>query len=126
MFKVIIAGGRDFEASSEDLYKIDKLLSKYSAPKGEVPMFKGLIMVTGTAKGADQIPYYYNSWHGVPIKEFPAEWDKYGKSAGYRRNVEMAEYADALIAFWDGKSKGTKHMIDIAKSKGLEVRVVRY
>ena len=57
---------------------------------------------------------------------FPADWKKYGKSAGYVRNSEMAEVAESLIAFWDGKSRGTKNMIDIAKNKGLKVRIVNY
>ena len=73
--------------------------------------------MTGCARGADQIPYEYNniinSNREIPIKEFPADWDKFGKSAGYVRNREMAEYCDAAIIIWDGKSKGTKHMIDI-------------
>ena len=53
--------------------------------------------------------------HGVPLQHFPAYWDKYGKSAGFIRNAEMGEYADALIAFWDGVSPGTKHMIQTMK-----------
>ena len=57
---------------------------------------------------------------------FPADWDKYGKAAGYKRNGEMARNADALIAFWDGKSRGTKHMIDLAKKYDLQARVVMY
>lgn len=57
---------------------------------------------------------------------FKADWDKHGKAAGFKRNTEMAKYADALIAFWDGKSKGTKHMIDTAKSHNLKVRVIAY
>ena len=66
------------------------------------------------------------------LSRFPADWDKYGKSAGYRRNVEMAKFAiedqnkGLLIAFWDGKSRGTKWMIDIAKRYGLDVEVVQY
>lgn len=56
----------------------------------------------------------------------PADWDKHGKSAGYKRNEEMARNADALIAFWDGKSKGTKHMIDIARECNLPARIVKY
>ena len=125
-FKVIIAGGRDFDHWKKDsgnfankyLLKIDKILS--NIPENEIEM------VTGCAKGADQIPYYFKTWHGYPLKEFPANWSKYGKSAGYIRNKEMAEYADALIAFWDGKSKGTKHMIGLAKKYNLKVRIVRY
>ena len=57
---------------------------------------------------------------------FPADWDKYGKAAGYKRNEEMARNADALIAFWDGKSRGTKHMIDLAKKYDLQARIVMY
>ena len=52
-----------------------------------------------------------------------ADWETYGKSAGYRRNVDMAESADALVALWDGVSNGTKHMINIARQKGLRVHV---
>jgi len=80
-------------------------------------------VVSGTAKGADQMGEFWADLHDIPVARFPAEWVKYGKSAGYRRNVEMADYADALIAVWDGESRGTKHMIDIAEEKGLEVFV---
>ncbi|WP_276914036.1 DNA cytosine methyltransferase [Aneurinibacillus aneurinilyticus] len=59
-------------------------------------------------------------------RQYVADWDKYGNSAGYIRNREMAQSADALMAFWDGKSPGTKHMIDLAKEYGLSVIVVRY
>lgn len=62
----------------------------------------------------------------IPVIHFPANWDKHGKSAGHIRNAEMAKYADALVAFWDGKSKGTKGMIDYATRCNLRVKVVRY
>ena len=57
---------------------------------------------------------------GYKIKEFPAKWGQYGKRAGYLRNEEMANYATHCICFWDGESKGTKHMIDIAEREKLE------
>ena len=76
------------------------------------------------APGVDTLAVRWANYHGYPLKEFPADWNKYGKAAGYRRNVEMAEYADLLIAFWDGKSPGTKHMIDIMKSKGKHGKIV--
>jgi alkanesulfonate monooxygenase SsuD/methylene tetrahydromethanopterin reductase-like flavin-dependent oxidoreductase (luciferase family) len=60
---------------------------------------------------------------GVKVARFPADWDTYGKRAGYLRNEQMAEYADALFAIWDGESKGTKHMIDIMLSKKKPVYV---
>ena len=60
------------------------------------------------------------------MEVFLANWNKFGKSAGFRRNEQMAEVADALIDFWDGKSNGTKHMIEIMENKKLLVRVVNY
>ncbi len=80
-------------------------------------------VVSGRARGVDQLGEQYARQNGIPIKEFPAKWNRYGKSAGYRRNTEMAEYADALIALWDSKSKGTEHMINLARDKGLFVVV---
>lgn len=57
----------------------------------------------------------------MPVDRFPAQWDRDGKSAGYKRNVVMAILSDALIALRDGKSRGTKHMIEEAKRRGLRV-----
>jgi hypothetical protein len=80
-------------------------------------------VVSGTARGVDKLGEGYAIKHCIPLTRFPANWDKHGKSAGYIRNSQMADYADSLIALWDGKSKGTKHMIDDAKKKGLNVFV---
>lgn len=112
MKKVIIAGSRDFHDFELLEAECDRILGD---EKVEI--------VSGRARGADRLgeTYAYNKGH--KIKTFEADWDKYGKAAGYKRNAEMAEYADVLIAFWDGLSKGTKHMIDLAKEKGLIVHV---
>ena len=89
-------------------------------------------IISGTARGADQFGEQFAKEENYLLSRFPADWDKYGKSAGYRRNVEMAKFAiedqnkGLLIAFWDGKSSGTKWMIDIANQYGLDVEVVRY
>ncbi len=80
-------------------------------------------VISGTASGADQMGEWWANRNSVPCRKMPADWNKYGKSAGYKRNVEMANVADALIAIWDGKSPGTRHMINIAKSKELKVHV---
>ena len=64
--------------------------------------------------------------HGLQIKRFPADWNQFGRSAGIRRNVDMAQNADALIAFWNGYSHGTKHMIKTAIQRKINVKVVRY
>lgn len=78
------------------------------------------------ARGADRLGEKYAKEHGYKVLYFPADWDIDGKSAGFIRNVKMAENADALVAFWDGKSVGTKHMIETAQNKGLAVRIKRY
>ena len=83
-------------------------------------------IVSGCARGADTLGKKYANDHNIPVKKFPAEWNKYGRSAGYIRNTEMADYADILVAFWDGKSLGTKHMIDTATKKGLIVYTIKY
>ena len=85
-----------------------------------------LEIVSGMARGADSQAVDFAFVHMLTLHEYPAEWDKYGKSAGYRRNEDMAKNADALIAFWDGVSKGTKHMIDLAHKYKLRVVVVKF
>ena len=112
--KVIIAGARTFNDYNLLCQKCNHALSLQSE----------IEIVSGTANGADKLGERYAIEKGYPIRQFPADWDKFGKGAGYRRNEEMAKYADALIAFWDGKSKGTKHMIDLAKSYKLKVKVI--
>ncbi len=78
---------------------------------------------SGCANGVDKLGEQWAVKNEKQLLLYPADWNKYGKKAGYLRNIKMAKYADALIAIWDGKSKGTKHMIDIAKKKGLKVYV---
>ena len=73
------------------------------------------------ARGVDFLGGLWAHNRGIPVAEFPADWDKYGKRAGYLRNEEMARNAEALIAIWNGKSPGTKHMIDIAHKSNLKV-----
>ena len=114
--KVIIAGGRGFNDYDLLCRKADKILSRQSE----------IEIVSGAARGADKLGERYADERGYTIKRFPADWGTFGKKAGYMRNEDMAEYADALIAFWDGTSKGTKHMIDIARNNDLKVRVITY
>lgn len=109
--KTIIAGSRDCTDKQE-------LLTALANCK-----WKPTTVISGTARGADRLGEIWANEFNIPCELFPAEWDRYGKSAGYRRNEQMADNAEALIALWDGTSKGTKHMIDIAKHKGLRVYV---
>ena len=93
----------------------DKIIAGYS-----------IVIVSGGCAGADLLGERYAKENGYSIDRYPAEWQKYGRKAGIMRNAVMADNADALIAYWDGISRGTKNMIDEARKKGLAVRVKRY
>lgn len=114
--RVIIAGGRDLPICVYAIERVKKLLNKLEKDSTE--------LVTGTAKGADQLVYEFKDQY--PIKEFPADWDEHGKKAGPVRNRQMAEYATHLILFWDGKSKGSANMLKEAKKYGLKCKVISY
>lgn len=118
MFKVIIAGSREFYDYRLLCATLDHLFQHIPLQEIEI--------VCGKAKGADILGERYAHEHQLAIKYFPAKWKVLGKRAGYVRNEEMAEYADALVAFWDGKSPGTRHMIAIAKKYGLPIRVKNF
>ena len=80
-------------------------------------------VVSGGAEGVDLIGEDWAIENGIPVKRFDPDWKLYGKQAGKVRNTQMARYADRLVAFWDGKSNGTKHMIETAGILGLDVSV---
>lgn len=80
-------------------------------------------VVCGKAKGADHLGELWAIYHNIPIDYYPADWKKFGRSAGPRRNKQMSENADALIALWNGKSKGTENMIKLATAKNLRIYV---
>lgn len=118
-FKVIIAGSRGFGNYQLLKKKCNYILSK---KRDEY----NIVIISGGANGADKAGEKYAKDEKFDLEVYPANWKKYGKSAGFRRNEQMGEIADALIAFWDGESHGTKHMIDIATKKGIEVNVINY
>ena len=117
-FRVIIAGTRSFNDYELLRDSCNNLLS-------EKQRTHTVVVISGTARGADQMGERYARERGFQLRRFPADWEQYGKSAGHIRNAKMADNADALIAFWDGESKGTKNMIDNARRKGLAVRVIQ-
>lgn len=122
-YNIIIAGSRDFSD-----YTIVKkslknfLISKQTTDKPTI--------ICGMARGADILGYRLAKEFKLPLKEFPADWS-IGKSAGYIRNEQMAKYAQehgngVLLAFWDGKSKGTNWMIKLAKKYNLEIHIYNF
>lgn len=80
-------------------------------------------VVSGGAVGADLLGEHWAKNHNIPVSQFKPDWGA-GRQGGILRNIKMAKHADALVAFWDGKSKGTQHMISEAKSKNLKVTVI--
>lgn len=112
--KVIIAGMRDYVPYRKDGQLIAEMLLSLGCTE----------VVSGGAKGADAYGESIAQYMEIPVKIFPAQWSTFGKSAGPRRNREMAIYADALIAVWDNMSKGTFNMISQARTQGLDVHII--
>jgi predicted Rossmann fold nucleotide-binding protein DprA/Smf involved in DNA uptake len=111
--KTIIAGGRTITDYS-------LVLSAIGESEFEITE-----IVSGMAPGVDTLAVQYSQENNLPLAEFHADWNQYKKAAGPIRNREMANYADALIAIWDGESRGTKNMIEEATKRGLSVFVKR-
>lgn len=111
--RLIIAGSRDFanEAKFEQAMKQFETSQIVCVLSGKCPT------------GADAMGEKWAAKHNIPLELHPADWARYGKRAGYVRNREMAENADTLVAFWDGSSRGTKMMIDLATEYGLVVYI---
>jgi hypothetical protein len=106
--RVIIAGSRSITAFGVVERAI--LSSPFSGKITEV--------ISGTACGVDRLGERWAKENNIPIKLFPANWSEHGKGAGRLRNSEMAMYADALIAVWDGESRGTRNMIEAMQRLG--------
>ncbi len=116
---VIIAGSRNFDDYDLLCRECDAVLNGKAA-KHHITIF------SGCANGADTLGERYAKEHGYDIRRFPANWKEHGKAAGPIRNARMVADANILIAFWDGSSRGTRHIIVTAESRGLEVNVVVY
>lgn len=123
--RIIVAGSRDF-----DDYSLLKLTLKEYINGLDIVDLNQIVVISGAARGADTLGEHFAYDYQIAVRRFPAKWDELGKRAGWVRNAEMAKYAaekhGVLFAFWDGKSRGTKNMIDLANRYGLEVHVVNY
>lgn len=116
-YRVIIAGSRSF--SNYELLRNHCLFLLQEKMRTH-----RVIIVSGHAHGADTLGERFAKEQGLTVELHPAKWKALGKAACIIRNAEMARASDALIAFWDGKSRGTAHMINFARRRGLEVSVV--
>ena len=109
-YRVIIAGSRsfnDYELLREQCLSI--LQEKMRTHR--------VVIVSGHARGADSLGERFANEFRLPFELHPAKWRLLGKAAGMVRNAEMAKCSDALIAFWDGESRGTRHMISFARKE---------
>lgn len=135
-FKLIVAGGRDFNLPGVLEYWIMEYISR-------LPQDMVVSIVSGMARGADRLAYEFAKRMRTKVYEYPAQWDDlnapgaivrtnfktgktYNANAGFVRNQVMANVGDGLLVFWDGKSKGTEHMITCAKNKGIKIIIVYY
>ena len=104
-YKLIVAGSRGFNDY--------ELLCRVLVAMGDVEFADhNVSIVSGMARGADQLAVRFAVSHDIQLYKFPANWEGLGKRAGFIRNTQMGNFADGLLAFWDGQSNGTKHMID--------------
>ena len=114
--KLAVVGSRGFNNYDLLKHKLDVINEK-----------RGItLIVSGGARGADSFAEQWAKENNVPTKIFYPEWDKHGKKAGYIRNVEIVQNSDALIAFWDGVSKGTEHSINLARAQAIPVSIIKY
>jgi hypothetical protein len=117
--RLIIAGCRDFTNADAVNVAACEAIAKFGLGwPSEI--------VSGGASGVDSLGEEWARSQGIPIMRFPADWKRWGRSAGPHRNAGMAKYADALVAIWDGKSRGTGHMIGVMSAFGKPVHVHRF
>ena len=117
-YKLVIAGSREFKDYSLLSETLDKHLKNRARNKA-------ITIISGTAKGADQLGEQYAKEKGYKIEYYPADWERYGNAAGPIRNTQMAKAADDVIVFWDGKSAGTRNMMEAAEKENIPCTVIR-
>ncbi len=118
--RIIVCGGTDFSDYEFFRASLEKLFEDY----------EDIRIVSGHAKGADTFAEKYAADNQIPIRVFPAEWEKYGRAAGPIRNRTMLDYAKeetpVVVAFWDGRSPGTGNMLKEAMAADVECHIFNY
>lgn len=120
-YKLIIAGSRTWTNREALAMAVRKYFNHYNLSLDTSPVE----IVSGMAPGADTMAVQFAESLKWPVKRMPANWDEEGRAAGYLRNERMAKYADGCIVLWDGVSKGSKHMIDLARHHKLNLLIVK-
>ena len=114
MAKVVVAGGRTYTNTGMVFICLEDIVQKDD------------VIISGHAKGVDMMGELYAQKNNLACEIYPAEWDKYGRSAGPRRNEQMAQVADKVVVFWNFKSRGTKNMVEMAKKYKKELFIFDY
>ena len=121
MFYCLVVGSRTFNDYSLMYKKLDYLLQNY----------EDIVIVSGGAKGADNLAERYAKEHHYELRVFKAEWNKYGKQAGFLRNEVMHKHISqyekrGVVAFWDGSSKGTAHNFELSIKYNNPIKIYNY
>ena len=114
MIKLAIIGGRDFN----NYELLENTLESYKA--------KISLIVSGAARGADSLGERWAIDNNIKTLIFPADWETHGKRAGFIRNEDIIKNCDAVIAFWDGNSKGTSHSLSLANKYNKPTKIIYY
>lgn len=114
--RLIIAGSRTVHPTPEE---IDAAMDDILFVKADIEC-----VVSGTARGADEAGEVWALANKIPLRQFPADWNAHGITAGKRRNRKMADFADAALVFWDGMSSGSADMVCRMVARGKPVRVI--
>ena len=117
--RVVVAGTRNYE-------NYDVAKAYIEACIKEIRKHYTLVFLSGGCRGADSLGERYAKENGFKIERYLADWNKYGKAAGPKRNMQMAKSCDFCICFWDGKSRGTASMISYAKQfkKPIKIKII--
>lgn len=113
--KLLIAGSRDYTNYSVVNKVCTHLLTLYDIDT----------IISGHARGADTLGERFAHEHDLQLDIYPADWNTYGRSAGYIRNEIMIKHADMCVVFWNGTSPGTKHTINLARKYGVKLIVIK-
>ncbi|MBQ4131470.1 MAG: DUF2493 domain-containing protein [Clostridia bacterium] len=116
--RIVIGGCRDFNDYNFFCKHVNRYLER-------IKKNNEIILLSGHCKGVDVMAEKYAKEQGFGLEIHPADWQKFGKSAGPKRNREMVITVDCVIAFWDGKSRGTKSLIEYAKQYEKPIRIKR-
>ena len=114
--RLAVIGSRDFK----DFDLLVKSIEEFCAEDPPT------LIVSGGAKGADSLAERYAGERGIETQIFLPDWQKFGRSAGFRRNQDIVDSSDVCIAFWDGSSKGTLSSIEMAKKREIPLKIVRF